>query len=143
LIDISGSMRDPLSAKSDLIRLDAAKALAILLREVCSTIDFYRFDTSTELVPARRGFALADAVGNTRGGTDVRQAVNFAQARDRYERIIVLTDEQSMSTLPAPQAKGYVINVAAYKNGVGYKQWLHIDGFSEAVVDYITAYEAS
>ena len=28
-----------------------------------------------------------------------------------------------------------------YQNGVGYGAWTHIDGWSEAVIDYIMAYE--
>jgi hypothetical protein len=36
---------------------------------------------------------------------------------------------------------GYVINVASNRNGVGYGEWTHIDGWSEAVVDYIAELE--
>ncbi len=142
LIDVSGSMNDRLSAKSDLNRLDAAKALAILLREICEYVDVMVFNTQTGLVPARRGFALGDSIGRPNGGTDVRQAVLSAQGHATYDRIMVLTDEQSMTVLPLPNARGYVINVAANQNGIGYREWLHIDGFSESVVDYITKYEA-
>ena len=42
---------------------------------------------------------------------------------------------------PSPKGKGYVINVASYKNGVGYSKWTHIDGWSESVVEYIRALE--
>jgi hypothetical protein len=35
----------------------------------------------------------------------------------------------------------YVINVASNKNGVGYGPWTHIDGWSDAVVEYIRALE--
>jgi len=35
-----------------------------------------------------------------------------------------------------------VINVASNRNGVGYGEWNHIDGWSEAVVDYIAALES-
>jgi hypothetical protein len=31
--------------------------------------------------------------------------------------------------------------VASYKNGVGYSKWTHIDGWAEAVIDYIRALE--
>jgi 60 kDa SS-A/Ro ribonucleoprotein len=31
--------------------------------------------------------------------------------------------------------------VASYQNGVGYRDWTHIDGWSEAVVEYIFQYE--
>ena len=37
--------------------------------------------------------------------------------------------------------KGYMINVASYRNGVGYGKWTHIDGFSESIIDYIREYE--
>ena len=39
------------------------------------------------------------------------------------------------------RSSGYVINVASYKNGVGYGKWTHIDGWSEAVIEYIRALE--
>ncbi|MBB6146100.1 hypothetical protein HNQ77_004070 [Silvibacterium bohemicum] len=42
---------------------------------------------------------------------------------------------------PAPRGRGYVINVASYRNGVGYGPWTHIDGWSEAVIEYIRAAE--
>ncbi len=58
-----------------------------------------------------------------------------------HDRLIVLTDEQSADRVPAPPAKGYVINVAANKNGVGYGPWMHIDGWSEACIDYIQEFE--
>jgi hypothetical protein len=35
----------------------------------------------------------------------------------------------------------YVINVASNKNGVGYGPWTRIDGWSDAVVEYIRALE--
>jgi len=34
------------------------------------------------------------------------------------------------------------INVASYKNGVGYGKWTHIDGWSESVIDYIRTLES-
>ena len=34
-----------------------------------------------------------------------------------------------------------MINVASYKNGVGYGKWTHIDGWSDAVIEYIRALE--
>ena len=42
-----------------------------------------------------------------------------------------------------PEGKGYVINVASYKNGVGYGKWMHIDGWSESVIEYIRALEGT
>ena len=52
-----------------------------------------------------------------------------------------ITDEQAHDRVPAPRGKGYLINVASFKNGVGYGKWTHIDGWSEAVIEYIRALE--
>ena len=56
-----------------------------------------------------------------------------------YDRIIVITDEQSHDRVGDPRqgAKGYMINVANNENGVGYGRWTHIDGFSENVIRFI------
>lgn len=145
LVDTSGSMSDRISAKSDLRRLDAAAALAVLLREVCEHVEVVAFADGVVPVPPRRGFALRDAVCNApSGGTDTGRAVAFANAAG-YDRLIVITDEQSHTHVPAPlpYKRAYVINVATNKNGVGYDKWVHIDGWSEACVDFIQAYEES
>ena len=62
---------------------------------------------------------------------------------EHYDRIIVITDEQSHDRVAAPRGKGYMINVASARNGVGYGPWIHIDGFSEAVINYIRELENS
>ena len=56
-------------------------------------------------------------------------------------RLIVITDEQSKDALP--RRKGYLINVASNRNGVGYGSWVHIDGWSDKVLDYIAKLEAA
>jgi 60 kDa SS-A/Ro ribonucleoprotein len=61
--------------------------------------------------------------------------------KEDFDRIVVVTDEQSHDRVPAPKGKGYIINVASAKNGVGYGKWAHIDGWSEAVVEYIRELE--
>jgi 60 kDa SS-A/Ro ribonucleoprotein len=58
-----------------------------------------------------------------------------------YDRIPVITDEQSHDRVPAPNGRGNVVNVASARNGVGYGAWTHIDGWSEAVVDYLRSLE--
>lgn len=142
LIDISGSMNEKISDKSDITRLDVACGVAILAREICENVLVYRFNTGIELVPARRGFALRDAISiNAGGGTHLGDAV-FAVSQQTHDRLIVITDEQSAHRVSNPIVnKSYMINVASNKNGVGYAPWVHIDGFSEAVIDYIKSYE--
>jgi 60 kDa SS-A/Ro ribonucleoprotein len=141
LVDISGSMDAPLARRSEMLRMDAACGLAVLLREVCEAVEVYSFSDSLVQVPSRRGFALRDAIVSSQphGGTQLGHALG--SLREAYDRIIVITDEQSHDRVPAPQGRGYVVNVASARNGVGYGAWTHIDGWSEAVVDYLRSLE--
>jgi 60 kDa SS-A/Ro ribonucleoprotein len=143
LVDVSGSMQAPLAHRSELMRMDAACGLAILLREVSEAVAVYSFSDSLVQVPARRGFALRDAIVSSQrhGGTELGRALRDLD--EAYDRILVLTDEQSHDRVPAPRALGYVINVASARNGVGYGKWNHIDGWSEAVVEYIRNLEST
>jgi hypothetical protein len=145
VVDNSGSMSSPVSGKSEISRADAARALAMLLREVCAEVQVVVFGSTAGVIPPRRGFALRDAIANSShgGGTETANALAVA-AREGYDRCIVITDEQSHTSIggPVKNAKGYFINVASFQNGIGYRQWMHMDGFSEAVLDYILAYES-
>jgi 60 kDa SS-A/Ro ribonucleoprotein len=144
LVDVSGSMDSAISAKSDLHRLDAACGLAMLCREVCESVGVYTFSNRVVECPPRRGFALRDVIVKSQPhqGTLLGQAVGALNAQRPYDRLIVLTDEQSHDPVGKPKGLGYMVNVAAYKNGVGYGPWVHIDGWSEAIVDYIRAFES-
>lgn len=143
LIDGSGSMDQKVSAKSEISRRDAACALAILLRELCDDVRVIGFSTEPWDIAPRRGFALRDAIRARviPEATYLGKAVRYAQQKPA-DRIIVITDEQSADVPPTPQGTGYVINVATYKNGIGYGQWTHIDGWSEAILDYMRIAEA-
>lgn len=142
LVDISPSMDDKLSGKSDLRRVDAACALASVIN--AENVRVWSFSNDTKEVPPRSGMAMVDAIQKSQrpNGTELTKAVNQVnQTWPTYDRIIVITDEQSgCDRAPAPVkgAKGYMINVASYQNGVGYGgAWLHLDGFSENVLRYI------
>ena len=140
LVDVSGSMNDRLSNKSDLLRLDVANGLAILARELSNDIEIYTFSERLVQVPDRRGFALRDCINGSQYhyGTYLGRAIQEIEANTDYDRLIVITDEQSRDRPPTIKGKGYVINVASYQNGIGYGgSWTHIDGWSEAVLDYI------
>jgi len=151
LVDVSGSMTAPLSRRSDMQRTDAAYGLAVLLREIAEKVSVFSFSDNLVEVPARRGFALRDAIDASQrhNGTYLGKAVEELNRRaghnpyERYDRLIVITDEQAHDSVPKPKDTGYVINVASYKNGVGYGAWMHIDGWSEAVVEYIRALETA
>lgn len=136
LVDVSGSMAAPLSARSDLKRIDAAAALASVVH---GDLRVFSFSNHLVEVPPRRGMAGVDAVirSQPHGSTYLGAAVS-ALNKEQHDRLIVITDEQSHDRVPDPVAKqAYMINVASAKNGVGYGKWTHIDGFSESVIRFI------
>jgi len=151
LVDVSGSMTAALSRRSEMLRSDAACGLAVLLREIGEQVSVFSFSDDLAGVPSRRGFALHDAIATSQphNGTYLGKAIErLHQLADRdpsqgYDRLIVITDEQAHDTVPDPHGKGYVINVASYKNGIGYGKWTHIDGWSESVIDYIRMLESA
>lgn len=140
-----------------------AAALAVLV-EVCEGAATYctagddgRRVHATVPVPPRRGFALSDYITGTEvssrigvGGIFLVQCLKFIREREKEaDRIIVLTDERDCDTKLNPESadafgkRNYLVNVASAKNGIGYRTWLHIDGWSDKVMDYIARSEAS
>lgn len=144
LVDNSGSMYAAMSGKSDMQRSDAAAGVAILARGVAQTVRVFAFSNNLVEVPPRQGMALRDALNTAtpHGGTNLGAAV-AEMNKLPHDRLIVITDEQSQSAVPNPVARGYMINVASAKNGVGYGPWIHIDGWSEAVVRFIQQHESN
>lgn len=147
LVDVSGSMDEKLSAKSDMKRIDAACGLAALIH---GQRRIFSFSNTVAEVPTRMGLACVDAIQHSQphGGTELFNAIRFVNNL-RHDRLIVITDEQANGTgwrnegcMPAPVAsRAYLINVASAKHGVGYGKWTHIDGFSEGVIRYIREVE--
>ncbi len=142
LVDVSGSMDFHLSGKSDLRRMDAAATLASVLP---GDVRVWSFSDDAKEVPARKGMAGVEAIirSQPHHGTWIDRAVAHVDSKGSFERMIVITDEQSHDHVSAPvnSARAYMINVGAYRNGVGYGPWVHIDGFSEHVIRFISECE--
>ena len=164
IVDVSGSMyHAQVSQKSDMDRARAGCALAMIARELCEDPVIYAtagYDSTrihkTQLVPSRRGFALSDAIYALTGplgggGIFLTQVMNFVQDKEKTaDRIIVFTDEQDcdISSRQSPDkanafgTHNYIVNVNTYDCGVAYgTKWVHINGWSEAVLDYIRIFE--
>jgi hypothetical protein len=142
LVDNSGSMAVQLSGKSEMSRSDAAAGVAIVARGVCESVRVFAFSDGCVEVPPRMGLALRDAIhtATPMGSTQLGAAVT-AVSKLPHDRLVVITDEQSHDRVPEPKALGYLINVASNRNGVGYRKWVHIDGWSDAVVRFIGEHE--
>jgi 60 kDa SS-A/Ro ribonucleoprotein len=137
-IDISPSMNATLPAQSELTRTDVACSLAMIAREMFTDVRVFSFSSQRIEVAPRRGFALRDAIKNSQPSNGTLLGAALRQV-PKHERLIVITDEESQDSIP--QMDGYMINVASTKNGVGYGKWLHIDGWSDKVLEYILRYE--
>lgn len=145
VVDVSSSMNAPLSGKSDLTRMDAAAALASIWPGHCR---LFSFSGQLVEVPPRKGMSGIDAIIKSQyhNGTHLANslATLHAQAMKSYDRIVVITDEQTHDGIIEPLAKNaYLINVASNANGVGYGRWTHIDGFSESVLKFIAEFEST
>ena len=138
LVDVSCSM--------DGRPLDYASALAMIGREMFEDVDIYTFSNEVIQVPARHGWGLKDAIDRSQhhGCTYMWQAIRSLTNKG-YERLIVITDEQTYGGNKVDGkvfGKAYIINVAIYQNGVGYNDgYIHINGFSDGVFDYMTEIE--
>lgn len=144
LVDVSPSMDALLSSKSDLSRMDAGCALASMIPGDVRTFSFSNLVVE---VPPRRGMAGVDALKRSQphNGTRLFDAIEAVNREVKYDRLIVITDEQDtggvVRSCPDPKGLGYMVNVASNKNGVGYGKWTHLDGFSEGVLRWIHAVE--
>lgn len=167
VVDTSGSMTAPVSGKSEISRLDAAGALAILAREVCEDVVIYatagsdgRRRHATVKVPNYRGFELAKHFSSRElaneigcGGIFLTQTMDFlaqCEKGNKVDRVIVFTDEQDTGgrgfepelAVRLCKDKNYILNVGSYEKGIRNARWETVTGFSEAVIDYIQAREA-
>lgn len=148
LVDVSASMHAKLSSRSELNRMDAAATLASVIN--AEKMRVFTFSDRHVEVPPRHGMAGVDAIikSQTHSSTELAAAVDRANKLGA-DRLIVITDEQATGgylggRVPEPNAAhAYMVNVASYKNGVGYGKWTHIDGFSERILRYIYEAEAA
>ena len=162
IVDVSGSMGQSLSKKSQFSRLDVGAMLCILATEVCHSVSIYATAGSdskrkhaTRILPTRRGFAIQEVVKRAenllgRGGIFTRQCLEWIknEERDVPERVIVFSDSQDCdddgSRKPAPFGKhNYIVDVSAETHGINYRGlWTaEISGWSEGFLRYIAAAE--
>jgi hypothetical protein len=162
IVDVSGSMGGRVSGKSEISRLDAACALAMLVREQSDNVVIYASAGSdgerihkTQLVPARRGFALRDAIVKASrklggGGIFVKQSMDYVCEKEKKaDRVIMINDSQDCDLVHKPDSanafgeRNYMMDISCEKNGIGYSKFIVINGFSESLIDYILAFEKS
>lgn len=145
LVDTSGSMGGIISAKSTVRLVEAGAALAAAING--DQVDLYEWADRTERVPNWQSLstALSIRTGKVGHGTNVGQALAYANAQGDYDRIIVVGDMQfNDRTIPALKAgqRGYTINLAPYENmGLMQGKWMNLTGFSAATLKFIASTE--
>ena len=163
IVDVSGSMRCPMSSKSHFTRLDAAKAMAMLAASqcedyslVCTAGSDYTRTCASELIKyPKKGFGIfsqieecANKLGG--GGIFTRQCLEWCQTvvGEKVDRIIIFSDSQDCDLpqrrVPKPfGTHNYICDVSANSKGVNYRGcWdAEINGFSDHFLTFIASYE--
>jgi len=143
LVDVSGSMDASLSAKGTLLRYEAAAALVVLARGLCTgRCRVFVYSNDCREVAAHKGLGLVTAIQKAvGGGTNTEAALrHVAKKCPDFDRTVLLTDEQAHDGIyPAWTKYAYVVNVAPYKPGLEATQkgWTRINGFSERLIDWM------
>ena len=155
IVDVSGSMDAPVSAKSKYRRREVAAALASFAAETSERITVYATGTTHKRIDPVRGFGLAKAIEDAQyycggGGIYTKRVLEFVKADLKGEvpdRIIVFSDSQDCETgggKPQPFGKNnYIVDISSHKHGINYKGiWTaEISGWSENLLTYIRALE--
>lgn len=161
IVDVSGSMMSPIGGQSRMSRLDAAAALAILIKGLAEDCVVYATAGSDSARKAqtkrigsdKNGFALSDAIVDSYrhlggGGIFLKQCVDYAKAeQNTADTLIVISDSQDTSGDESPKQVvpfgkfNYMMDISCHKHGIGYQKFTVLNGFSEALVNYVVEEE--
>ncbi|MGW6060217.1 TROVE domain-containing protein [Streptomyces sp. NPDC055189] len=126
LVDRSGSMWSPLSARSQLNRADAAAVFGTALALRAADADLVEFGTSSYRVKCRKGESVLKVLKRfgDLGGTNTTEAVR--RFYKKHDRVLIVTDEQAAYNHhggPTEQVPAhvpvYTWNLAGYRVGHG------------------------
>lgn len=155
LVDTSGSMNDPLSAKSKLMRWDAAVIFALALAKANDLVDVVSFSDSSKVFPAKTGESLLKGIDRWKMGGYFYAHGTATQAAVRthyrgHDTVVIITDEQANYhtyrdvAASVPQDKLVVtFNLAGYEYGhaAGGPHRITIGGLSDAAFKLLPALE--
>lgn len=152
LIDTSGSMRNTLSGRSELVRWDAAALFGLALARRAERAAVVSYGSRSSVFPLTAGSSLlldyqAFRRSHLMGGATPTEATLRQYWNPRFRRVVIITDEQADrfggtlggmhavgSTLPADVLL-VTFNVAGYRMGhgpSGTKNRVTIGGLSDA-----------
>lgn len=115
MVDWSGSMWDPFSVRSKMNRADAASVFAGAIARR-SNADVWAYGNTMHQIDVRSVLGLCKLAKGL-GGTQTWKATAEAWSRGRYDRVVIITDEQSHdsdSNVIPRNVPVYVWNLAGY-----------------------------
>jgi hypothetical protein len=162
LLDVSGSMTDPLSKESKISRMEAAFPIAAALAK--GGAELWKFNDHSEQIHFCADDSILGIINHVirsgvGGGTAIGNAIVSATRDTRaglrkFDRIVILTDEQSADNSDHvlaqylaihPMTKVYVINLAGNKEVTfdpRSRNIVRLGGFSDKVIDMMNSVES-
>lgn len=158
-VDISGSMGDRISEKSNVCCYEIAMLLGLIANKICENSIFYVFNNDIKKYPLSKRNGILHTVTNSRCGGGTSMHLPFQKMLDDKviaDRIIILSDNQCNSWCnPVQRLAGQYRKIsnndlwvhAIDLQGYGTQQFIGkrtniIAGWSEKVFDFITLAES-
>lgn len=123
MVDVSGSMRDLMSTKSELERWEAASIFAAALALRAENADLVAYDDSSvhiAISPGMSVFKILEKIRSYVGGSTDTWGQTIKHFKN-HDRVIILTDEQANSGYGDPGRRViplvHTFNLAGYKVG--------------------------
>lgn len=163
-VDVSASMHDKISSKSEIRCCEIALMLAYIANRICDNAYIYAFDTGLYKITVSKRVNIIDATLNTRisgGGTDMSLPFqHMISDKIKADRVIIMSDNMCNSGVTWYNHKTVNTLANEYRAKTGNNIWVHavdlqgygtqqfagertniIAGWSERVFDFINLAE--
>lgn len=127
-VDLSGSMNDTVSAKSNVRCYEIAMLLGLIANKICDNSIFYTFNTDISKYGVSRRSGVLHTVMNTRCGGGTNMGLPFEKMikdRVKADRIIILSDNECNSGGGWYTRKTVQALADEYRRKTGNDIWVH------------------
>ena len=127
-VDVSGSMSNPVSAKSKMRCYEIAMMLGLIANKICDNSYFYTFDTDVKKYPVSHRSGILETAIHARcgGGTDMGLPfVAMMNDHIKADRIIILSDNECNSGGNYYARKPVQALADEYRRRTGNDIWVH------------------
>ena len=124
-VDVSGSMSDPVSAKSKVKCYEIAALLGLMANKICENSYLYQFNNNIEKVAVSHRTAILETALKTRCGGGTSMHLPFDKMitdKVNADRIIILTDNECNGGYWSKPVQTYADK---YRYATGNDIWVH------------------